>query len=601
MQLHDDTVVAISSEFAVFLRSLAIASESGNISTFIDLFQPNGYLRDILICAWNYSSVAKEHMREFFDVCGGLPNIKPASIKIDGTKTSPVKYKSQFGGIEGFFVFETGNNELSGVGVARLQWDNVTRRFRALTLSLVLDSFKRYVELSGARRPIVTPASERRAKLNWHERRMLESSFTSPSPKPNPDVVIVGAGHAGLMIAARLKRLGIVSLIIEKSSRVGDGWRNRYHSLKLQDTIWINQFPYLPFPDDFPVYLPKDKFADWIEIYATAMDLNVWLNSSVVPGTAAYDKASENWTLEIQRADDSKREIKCKHVILATGHASDPRIPHFEGVEKFKGPVHHSSLHKNSGNWKGKKAVIIGAGVSGHDICHELHNAGVEDITMVQRSSTCVISQENGLPQVVSGYFEGGPPAEEVDLASISFPFNALEPFAKVGHAAVNEADKAMIDGLERVGYRVADKGGPGLYWSFLRKGGGTYLDVGCAQLITDGKVKVKQGTEIGSFEENGVRCVDGSFLEADIVILATGYLSIRETCRKIFGDEVADQTDRVWGLDATGEVNGIWRQTGCPGFWYTGGTILLSRIHSKYLALWIKAIEMGLAPKSKV
>ncbi|KAF8333983.1 uncharacterized protein EI90DRAFT_3015060 [Cantharellus anzutake] len=600
MQLQDD-IAAIANELKVFLRSLTIAFELGDVSAFIDLFQPNGYLRDILICAWNYSSVAKGRMVEFFDACGGLPNIKPTSIKIDDTKTSPARYKSQFRGIEGFFVFETEGDGLNGVGVARLQWDNASGKFRALTLSLVLDSFKRYVELSGAKRPIITLTSERQAKVNWHERRMLESSFTSPSPKPNPDVVIVGAGHAGLMIAARLKRLGIVSLIIEKSSRVGDGWRNRYHSLKLQDTVWINQFPYLPFPDDFPVYLPKDKFADWIEIYATVMDLNIWLDSSIVPGTAAYDKASENWTLEIQRADDSKREIKCKHVILATGHASDPRIPHFEGMEKFKGPVHHSSFHKNSGNWRGKKAVIIGAGVSGHDICHELHNAGVEDITMVQRSSTCVISQENGLPNVVSGYFEGGPPAEEADLASISFPFNALEPFAKIGHAAINEADKAMIDGLERVGYQIADKGGPGLYWSLLRKGGGTYLDVGCTQLIIDGKVKIKQGAEIQCFEENGVRLVDRSFLEADIIILATGYLSMRETCRKIFGDEIVDQTDRVWGLDATGEVNGIWRQTGCPGFWYTGGTILLSRIHSKYLALWIKAIEMGLAPKSKL
>lgn len=114
----------------------------------------------------------------------------------------------------------------------------------------------------------------------------------------------------------------------------------------------------------------------------------------------------------------------------------------------------------------------------------------------------------------------------------------------------------------------------------------GYYIDIGCSSLIIDGKVKIKQGQEIERFEETGIRFVDGSFTEAEAIVLATGmvirplelnkftvecssvigYKSMRETCRKIFGSQLADQTGPVWGLDSTGEINGIWRNSGCPG-----------------------------------
>jgi cation diffusion facilitator CzcD-associated flavoprotein CzcO len=89
-------------------------------------------------------------------------------------------------------------------------------------------------------------------------------------------VLVLGAGHSGLSAAARLKALGLDTLVVEKNSRVGDNWRTRYRSLNLHNEVWANQMPYLLFPPTWPAYCSKDKIADWFESYASILDLNVW-------------------------------------------------------------------------------------------------------------------------------------------------------------------------------------------------------------------------------------------------------------------------------------------------------------------------------------
>ena len=111
------------------------------------------------------------------------------------------------------------------------------------------------------------------------------------SEKPNdgdePTVLIVGGGHAGLSIAARLAQRGIDALIVDRWPRVGDNWRRRYHALRLHNQVYVNHLPYLRYPPDFPVYIPKDQLADWFESYAKAMELNYWTGTEFLGGT--YD------------------------------------------------------------------------------------------------------------------------------------------------------------------------------------------------------------------------------------------------------------------------------------------------------------------------
>jgi hypothetical protein len=217
---------------------------------------------------------------------------------------------------------------------------------------------------------------------------------------------------------------------------------------------------------------------------------------------------------------------------------------------------------------------------------------------MVQRSTTCVVSSDSIVNiSLKELYEEGGPPTEDSDIALWSIP-SALFKAQQMKIAALGaQNDAKTIEGLEKAGFKV-DRGpmNAGLLMKYLQRGGGYYIDVGASQLIADGKIKVKQGQEIDEVLSNGLRFVDGSELEADEIILATGYQNMRTQARLIFGDEVADRVGDVWGFDQEGEVRTIWRRSGHPGFWFMGGNFALCRYYSRLLALQIKALEENIA-----
>lgn len=158
------------------------------------------------------------------------------------------------------------------------------------------------------------------------------------------------------------------------------------------------------------------------------------------------------------------------------------------------------------------------------------------------------------------------------------------------------ELDADLLSGLAAAGFKT-DSGidDAGLMAKYLQRGGGYYIDVGMSQLIIDGKVRVKQGQEIAEVLPRGLRFADGSELEADEIIFATGYANMRTQARAIFGDAVADRVGDVWGWDEEGEMRAIWRESGHPGLWFHGGNIALCRYNSRVLALQIKAKLEGL------
>ncbi|KAG8884116.1 hypothetical protein FRB98_002606 [Tulasnella sp. 332] len=591
-----------------FLRRAEESFTAKNVEAIEKLFLPNGYLRDLLISDWDFASIPKCDLKQFFSD-KGVPSIN--KLMINETKSPPV-FVEPTQWIQGFFTFET--PIALGEGMVRLQKDpNDQDSWKALTLSLTMDSLKKYPEIAKTARPLGATHGTPPSAKNWLDNRNDQVNFEHDDPQ----VIIVGAGHSALMLAARLKRLGLRTLILAREKRLGDSWRLRYKTLVLHDHIWADYFPYLKYPDDWPVFIPKDKIANWFESYASIMELNVWTDSSVVPDSTTYDEAIGTWTLQVRRGDGTVRELKSHHIVQATGHScvfylnpllapklivfdrnsGEPNIPKFEGIKDFEGTITHSSAHKGGEGWSGKKAVVVGCCNSGHDIAEEFYAIGA-DITMVQRSSTLIISCEKGVPLLLEPlYAEGGPATEEADLTIVSFPIAAFEPYLVGLHKIINEVDKDLLQGLKRSGFKLNDDPA-GLLIKYWRDGGGYYINVGCSELIIDGKVKIKQGQEIDRFEKKGILFKDGSVLDADIVVLATGYTSMRETCRNIFGPKVADRTGTVWGFDKQSEIQGIWRRSGHPGFWYMGGNLVLSRIYSHFLALQIKAIEEGLAPK---
>ncbi|KAJ5554067.1 hypothetical protein N7513_004026 [Penicillium frequentans] len=407
---------------------------------------------------------------------------------------------------------------------------------------------------------------------------------------------------------ARLQSLGLSCLIVDKHERVGDNWRKRYRTLVTHDPAEFTHMAYLPFPQNWPQFTPKDKLGDWFEAYASIMELNVWVKTSVA--SAEYNDATAEWKVNVTRGDGSSRTLRPRHVVWCTGHSGEARIPSFPNQESFQGTVYHGSQHTDASDSdvRGKKVIVVGTGNSGHDIAQNYYENGA-DVTMLQRSGTYVITAEKGVFMMHEGMHEDGgelstnieheaPPTEECDIVSESLPFPVQFALGVHNTKRFAAAEKETLDGLRKAGFQL-DFGvdGAGIARAYMTRGGGYYIDVGCSQLIIDGKIKVKHSPRgITGFGPRELCLEDGSTLPADIVVLATGYDNMRTTVRKVLGDKVADRCQDVWDLDNEGELRGMWRPSGHPGFYYFGGNLALCRVYSKFLAFQIKAVETGLS-----
>jgi putative flavoprotein involved in K+ transport len=394
--------------------------------------------------------------------------------------------------------------------------------------------------------------------------------------------------------------------VIDRHGRPGDQWRSRYKSLCLHDPVWYDHLPYLDFPKNWPVFSPKDKIGDWLEMYAKVMELNFW--GSTTCRSATYDEASGEWTVVVDRAGEEVT-LRPKQLVLALGVSGKPNVPAIPGAEKFRGDQHHSSRHPGPDAYKGKKAVIIGSNNSAHDICAALWEAGA-DVTMVQRSSTHIVRSDSlmdlGLGDLYSERaVASGVTTHKADTIFASLPYRIMHEFQKPVYDAIRERDADYYARLEKVGFDL-DFGDDdsGLFMKYLRRGSGYYIDVGAADLVADGSIKLAKG-QVTELTEHEVVLDDGTRLEADLVVYATGYGSMNGLAADIVGQEIADKVGKVWGLgsDTTkdpgpweGEQRNMWKPTQQEALWFHGGNLHQSRYYSLYLALQLKARAEGIA-----
>ncbi|PYH79443.1 flavin-binding monooxygenase-like protein [Aspergillus uvarum CBS 121591] len=574
------------------------ALSKGDIEAISSLFLEDGYWRDHLCLTWDYRTAKGQERIQALLKSAQLPT----KIEVDRStalRTPHVGPIDAFGDVKGVeFFIRVSSPVISGTGVVRVA--EVNGEWKIFTFFTSLQNLVGHEERVGHRRPLGAQHGATKDRRNWQDRRNAERNLEGEPPA----VLIIGAGQAGLTVAARLKMLGVDSLIVDEAERVGDNWRKRYHQLVLHDPVWMDHLPYVPFPSSWPVFTPKDKFAEFLECYVKLLELNVWTRTSVQ--STSWSEADGRWTIELKRRKEDGSTETCtlqpRHVVQATGHSGKKEMPTFKGMETFQGDrLCHSSEFPGASDLttttQKKKAVVVGACNSGHDIAQDYYEKGY-DVTIVQRSSTCVISSASITDIGLKGLFdEDGPPTEDAEIYLWSLPWEVFKAQQIKITRVQTEHDRAVLDGLERAGFQVDDgPAGAGLIIKYFQRGGGYYIDVGASQLIADGKIKVKHGQEITEILPHGLRFADGSELAADEIVLATGYQNMRTQARQIFGDAVADRVGDIWGMDAEGEMRTIWRRSGHPGLWFMGGNLALCRYFSRTLALQIKALEEGIA-----
>ena len=567
-----------------WLAKLNAALANNDSQQAAELFAPESYWRDFVSFTWNLKTMeGREEIAEMLDAT--LESVKPANWTLEGDA-------SEADGItEGWIKFETATSR--GEGHLRLNADG-----QAWTLLTTAYELKGHEEARGATRPKGVEHGLFQGRKTWLENKQQEEAELGYERQPY--CVIIGGGQGGIGLGARLRRLGVPTIIVEKNPRPGDSWRNRYKSLCLHDPVWYDHMPYLPYPDHWPVFAPKDKIGDWLEMYTKVMELNYW--SSTVCKKAEYDEASGEWTVEVER-DGKTVELKPKQLVLATGMSAVPNIPDIPGMDSFKGDIHHSSKHPGGDKYAGKKVVVIGSNNSAHDICADLWENGA-DVTMVQRSSTHIARSETLMDLALGGLYSeqavaNGITTHKADMIFASLPYRILPGLQVPVYAAMKERDKDLYDRLEKAGFMLDfGEDDSGLFCKYLRRGSGYYIDVGASELIANGDIKLKTG-QTECITETGVMLADGTEIPADVIVLATGYSSMNGWAAQLINQGVADKVGKVWGMgsDTTkdpgpweGELRNMWKPTQQPGLWFHGGNLHQSRHYSSYLSLQLKA-----------
>jgi putative flavoprotein involved in K+ transport len=285
----------------------------------------------------------------------------------------------------------------------------------------------------------------------------------------------------------------------------------------------------------------------------------------------------------MRAADGTKREMHPRHLVMATGVSGIPNLPEIPALRGFRGKVLHSSEYEDGKAWTGKRALVIGTGNSGHDIAQDLHSSGAT-VTLVQRSPTLIVNIEPSA-QLVYGLYSEGPPLEDCDLVTASIPLGIARESHKLATAHAKNLDRDLLERLERKGFKLCDgEDGTGWQFMYLTRGGGYYFNVGCSDLIAEGKISLAQIDDL-----------EGLLKKADLVVLATGWKGQEHLVARLFGAGMAERVGPIWGFGEGQELRNMFQRTPQPGLWFIAGSFAQCRIYSKYLALQIKACEAGL------
>jgi putative flavoprotein involved in K+ transport len=584
-----------TTQASAWLRQFGDALASGDDAAAAELFHDESYWRDMVAFTWNIKTMeGREAIVAMLQA--RRSDVAPHNWAVDGEAAEAGDL------VEATCTFETAVGW--GRGILRL------RDGLALSLLTTLTDLKGFEEPRNFTRPLGNDNRIVRGRATWKQQQDEERASLGYTQQPY--VLVVGGGQGGIALGARLRQHGVPSIIVERNPRAGDSWRNRYESLTLHDTVWYDHMPYIPFPEHWPVYTPKDQLGDWLEMYTRVMNLNYWGGTTCQ--SAAYDESTETWTVTVERRhEDGRTEtvvLRPTHLVLATGMSGVPNMPRLPGAETFEGTLQHSSAFTSAVPWRGKRCVVLGSNNSAHDIAAALWQHEAAEITIIQRSGTSVSHTTAPATQRAGVYsqiaFSQGLSTEQADLLTAATPYRLMPQGAIEATQRMLAEHADFYAALEARGFMLDwGEDGSGLGMKYHRRGSGYYIDTGASQLIIDGEIAVRSHVEIAELKPRSVVLTDGTELPADLVVCATGFGSMNGWAARLISQEVADRVGKVWGIGSDtrkdpgpweGEQRNMWKPTQQPGLWFHGGNLAQSRFFSKFVALQLKARYEGIA-----
>lgn len=342
------------------------------------------------------------------------------------------------------------------------------------------------------------------------------------------DILVIGAGPAGLAVSACLRQAGLPHLVVEREAGVAPTWQRHYDRLHLHTSKRLSGLPLSPWRSEIPTYPSRAQVVDYLQSYAKQHQVEPRFGLEV----QRVRREGERF-----RVETSAGIIKPRLVVVATGYNGVANWPAFKGLETFQGSVIHTQVYKNAQPYLGKPTLVVGCGNSGAEIALDLAEHGV-DVAMVVRGPVHVIPRDLL-----------GRPTQETGVLLSSLPLGVRD-------AIVSGIMRLAVGDLSRWGI-VRPKVGPNRM--IVDSGRIPLLDIGTIAKVKQGNIRVLPG--VAEVFADGVRFVDGSTHPFEAIILATGYTLGLE--RIIEGFETI--------ADSRGRPHRFGQETGIPGLFFVG------------------------------
>jgi NADPH-dependent 2,4-dienoyl-CoA reductase/sulfur reductase-like enzyme len=307
-------------------------------------------------------------------------------------------------------------------------------------------------------------------------------------------VVVIGAGPAGVAAAVALRDRGLRPLVLDQADQVASTWRSRYDRLRLNTCRPFSHLPGRKFPKGTPMFASRDQLIEHVDRHAREDGIELQLGTRV----ERIERSNSEWAL-----DTSDGELRAPQVIVATGYEQTPIVPEWPGRELFAGELMHSREYRNPEPFKGKRILVVGPGCSGMEIAFDLAEGGAAKVWLSARTAPNILLREG----------PGGIPGDMMGVALLHLP-------PRLGDAVTRFGRRRDLGDLTEFGLPVPDEG----VMSRLRRTGQApaIVDREVIDSIKARHIEIVPGVE--SLDETGVQLTHGSRVEPEAVICATGY-----------------------------------------------------------------------------